>query len=1169
MKAFLSILTRWVLPILGLLALAALIWFVGPLIAIGAFKPLDPEWLRWTLIALVFLIWIGKRVFQTLKAKRDAAQLLGGIVAAQPDPSGVQSAEELASLAKRMDEALAVLKKAKLGGEERRDIYQLPWYIIIGPPGSGKTTALVNSGLNFPLAERFGAEAIRGVGGTRQCDWWFTDEAVLIDTAGRYTTQDSHEAVDKAAWSGFLDLLKNHRRRRPIDGAFVALSLSDLLLGTEAERAAHVKALRSRLNELYQRLGVRFPVYVMLTKLDLVPGFAEFFDNLDKDGRRQVWGTSFALDDGRSADGAIAAFRSEFAALEQRLDQRLNERLQTEQDQGRRELIYGFPQQMASLRETLCGFLDSLFKPNPYDERVLLRGVYFTSGTQEGSPIDRMLGAMAQSMGLDRQRLARGGSGRAYFIERLFREVAFAERGLVGADPRVERRRRILTLSALAASLLLVLGMSGIWTLSYRANTARLDEVAGRVPNLKQQIEGISPAQRDALQIVPVLDAVKAMAGATPPWAEGWGLGQEAGLNAQVRRVYERLLETALLPRLARRMEEQLQSGGTTDFLYEGLKAYLMLGSTEHFDAGFVKAWIALDWDQVLPRDLPEQERQALQRHLDALFARKPTAPRLNQELVRDVRRRLEQMPLAQRVYDRVKRGPLPEGLAEFRLSDAAGRDAPLVFMRKSGKPLNEGISGFYTYKGYQQVFLTASLSQAGTLAEEQWVLDQPVGGVEATAELAGQVRALYFQDYQRQWLALMNDLDFVPMTSAAQAADALRILSGPTSPLKKLLEAVAKETDLNRQERLASQAAEKKTDSGLAELKAKLGSLVGQAGAATGVKPQGDPVSTAFADMNALVEKEGDGPAPIDGVLQTLNALYVQMSALSGSSGEALIGEAKNQAAAAAGQVALEAERQPEFVQKLMKSVASSSSSLMMGGVRSQLNGVWTSEVVSFYRQSLAGRYPLEPDSAREATLEDFGQFFGVGGVLDGFFRKYLASYVDTSTTPWRWQPGAAEKLGIAGGVLADFQRGAAIRDAFFRAGGMQPGVRFELKPVSMDAGLTQFQLDLDGQKTSYDHGPIRPTAMQWPSPNGVGQIRLSIAPASQAGRSGLTFDGPWAWFRLLKQSSLSEAGAPDRFNLVFRVDEASIRYELRASSAFNPFGKDVMAGFRLPERL
>src|SRR5678809_1739494 len=77
--------------------------------------------------------------------------------------------------------------KAKLNG---RYLYELPWYLIIGAPGSGKTTALRHSGLKFPLADVAGEDAIRGVGGTRNCDWWFTDQAVLIDTAGRFTTQD-------------------------------------------------------------------------------------------------------------------------------------------------------------------------------------------------------------------------------------------------------------------------------------------------------------------------------------------------------------------------------------------------------------------------------------------------------------------------------------------------------------------------------------------------------------------------------------------------------------------------------------------------------------------------------------------------------------------------------------------------------------------------------------------------------------------------------------------------------------------------------------------------------------------------------------------------------------------------------------------------------------------
>ncbi|AZE49408.1 IcmF-related protein [Pseudomonas chlororaphis] len=365
MKAFINFLVRWVVPLLGLLALSLVIWFLGPLIIVAAYEPLAPAAVRWALIGLLFLAWIGVRVLRIVQARRNAAKVMQGLAAVAPDAASVATAEELAALKQRMDEALLLLKRSKLGGNERRNLYELPWYVIIGPPGSGKTTALVNSGLHFPLAEQMGSGAIRGVGGTRNCDWWFTDEAVLLDTAGRYTTQDSHAAVDKAAWLGFLDLLKNQRKRRPIDGVFVAISLSDLLLGSEAERSAHARAIRTRVQELYGQLGVRFPIYVMLTKFDLVPGFMEFFDALSKEERAQVWGVTFPLDDGKSAQGPLARFDEEFTALEARLTERLVERLQQERDPNRRDLIYAFIQQFAALRHNLSSFLEGYSSPIP------------------------------------------------------------------------------------------------------------------------------------------------------------------------------------------------------------------------------------------------------------------------------------------------------------------------------------------------------------------------------------------------------------------------------------------------------------------------------------------------------------------------------------------------------------------------------------------------------------------------------------------------------------------------------------------------------------------------------------------------------------------------------------------------------------------------------------
>ena len=288
---------KWVIQLIGIIALSLVLWFFGPLIAIGGNVPLETEVSRLIAILIIVVLWGANNLFTQVKASRANAQMVNELVdskIAAPLQVNHESAEEIGMLGQNFDAALQTLKQMKSKSSHGKQyLYELPWYIIIGPPGSGKTTALINSGLEFPLADRFGKSAIRGVGGTRNCDWWFTDQAVLLDTAGRYTTQDSHEAVDKAAWLGFLELLKKHRPRRPVNGVLVAISLSDLLRQTEEERTLHALAMRQRIQELNEQLGIRIPIYMLFTKTDLIAGFTDFFADFGQEERAQVWGVTF------------------------------------------------------------------------------------------------------------------------------------------------------------------------------------------------------------------------------------------------------------------------------------------------------------------------------------------------------------------------------------------------------------------------------------------------------------------------------------------------------------------------------------------------------------------------------------------------------------------------------------------------------------------------------------------------------------------------------------------------------------------------------------------------------------------------------------------------------------------------------------------------------------
>jgi type VI secretion system protein ImpL len=535
------------LAILGLLAASLIVWFVGPLIAIDRYRPLESETVRWILIGVMVFVWVAKKIWGFVKGRLRNARLMDGLAKSAPPPPQAPTAgqAEVAALDQRFQDAIAVLKQVRLAAAGKRPdlgdllalsgrqyLYQLPWYLFIGAPGSGKTTALINSGLSFPLAEKFGTASIRGVGGTRNCDWWFTDEAVLLDTAGRYTTQESDREADAGAWQGFLQLLKKSRPRRPINGVMLTLSVADLLQQSPTEREAHASAVRTRLQELHEQFQTRFPIYLLVTKADLLAGFNEFFATLGKEERAQVWGMTFAhRDDAKQAPTAplAAEFATEFDALQTRLIDRVLERMHAERDPAQRALIHAFPQQFGNLKLLLGEFLERVFAASKFEQAPLLRGVYFTSGTQEGNPIDRVMGALARSLGLERRLVPpAAASGRSYFITTLLRQVIFAEQGLAGTNLRWERRRTLLQWGAYALAALLLVGAAGAWFVSYTRNRAYVAEVEARLPVIKQQVEALPSAagSTDVVGLLPLLNSVRDLA-ALPDRA---GRGLHAGL---------------------------------------------------------------------------------------------------------------------------------------------------------------------------------------------------------------------------------------------------------------------------------------------------------------------------------------------------------------------------------------------------------------------------------------------------------------------------------------------------------------------------------------------------------------------------------------------------------------------------------------------------------------
>lgn len=1197
----------------GLAASAVLIWLAGPLIAFGTSRPLETVGARVAIIVVLFLFWGAAVAWRNWRAARLNARLLAQLrgEAASSPVAGEPVQPDLDELRSRFGDAAALLKKVRFGSAQqpRRGLarwferfsqhylYQLPWYVFIGAPGSGKTTALVNSGLNFPLAEQFGRAAIRGVGGTRHCDWWFTNEAVLIDTAGRYTTHESNRALDESEWNGFVELLKKYRTRQPLNGAMLTISVADLVGASDNERTLHAMVLRKRLQELRAQLGIEFPVYLIVTKADLLAGFTEYFSAFGRAEREQVWGFTFGLREQAANFDLRAAFDREFALLHRRLNDALPELLTEQIDPRQRELTYLLPQQFAGLQDILGQFVAEVFSESKFEPMPMLRGVYWTSGTQEGTAFDRVMGGIKRFLKIEGTPPAAqtAAGGRSFFLKSLLQEQIFNEAALAGSDLSWHRRRQVRIVAGYIGLAVLFVAVGVAWLRSFGNNGRYLEALAGRVPVVATQLQHAKLGDgSDITQLLPVLDALQEWPAAEgvdprhPPLSYRWGLFQGDRMLAASGAVYHRALEEALLPLAVRRLETALRNAPASDgaYTYALLKAYLMLFDSAHYDPAFVQAVLELEFERGLPADFPSSERTALRSHLAALFGGHivTSSVPMDERLVADRRDELRRVPLAQRLYGQLER-TLRASTASygFSFADAAGPDASLVFKRQSGKGLDESLPGLYTPRGYWNVFdkrLDDAVDAFGR--DEVWVLNlghTEVATPEEAAAWARGVRQLYLSDYIKTWDDYLGDLRLREGASLTQSIQEARILSAPDSPLTRLFGAVARETTLGREPAQGDRSAPSTQDkvdearSSLAQIFDK-GSSADTGATASAARPE-LVVDRHFAGLHAFEMSGGDGAHGADrdsgktgssadsfaAVTKMIDELYDYLTATD----DALRSGAVPPPSDVPDRVRAKAGRLPTPFREILYDLSNAANGGIARALQHNVTQSAAANIGDFCRQAIEGRYPFAHGSSRDVTPADFAQLFAPGGTMDSFFQKNLQPLVDTAARPWRFNSGAQGNPAVAAPVLSSFEKAAVIRDVYFPGGARTPETTVEIKPLDVDPSISEMVLDVDGQIVRYAHGPQVPTTVHWPGTRGSNQVHMQIVEQSGA-TGGIATEGAWALHRLFDRASISGGRAPEQMLAHFVIDGKPLTLEVTASSVRNPFRLPQLESFSCP---
>lgn len=564
-------------------------------------------------LTAALVLWFGGRslgVSEDVRFLGALAAGLGGVAFSRrrPDPPAQARPQAATPRSVETDQdavhamrsrlAQAMRESRKVTGQKSR--YALPWYLVLGPEGTGKTTLLDDCGLRRMTPPAAGAP-------TRPGAVAVTESAVFIDTSGAFVAAADLPRGVAAGWQAVLGELASLRPVLPVNGIILALSVDDLYLADSVARQTLAEGMRARLLEVQARHDFALPVYVLLTKLDIVPGFVEFFARMDADERDQPWGFVLPLpaaDESPSTalDGVVPAFDNLVAGLAGR---RLA-LLQQEPVRARAARIEGFPAKVAVLRSPLVTLLATVFAPVDGTPSPLPRGVFLTSSRQDGLTVDPLMPEMSARFAVGRPLLtastagAEGMESQPWFIARPMRETILAEAGLGGRRRDPYGRRVLLRRLSTAACVVLCLGTAALMVPRYGTSLAEHRRILAEID---RRLLSADPQMGEQLRVLEFL--VEIGHGLPPSLGPSGVLADldHAGLLAAERAALEAdLIDRAVMPRLVDDLRQRLANPDlTVGELAADLALVRMLNDDEQPVASMVSIWLEEAAERTFP----------------------------------------------------------------------------------------------------------------------------------------------------------------------------------------------------------------------------------------------------------------------------------------------------------------------------------------------------------------------------------------------------------------------------------------------------------------------------------------------------------------------------------------------------------------------------------------
>lgn len=1104
------------------------------------------------LIALILLLWplgIWFNHYRKQRAAKAAAQTDETEPATIEQPATNRPSREYDNLTSGAAEVTNFLRQNRPWGEQGGDaIYGLPWFLIAGPPGSGKTSLLLSAGLSFNALESQRRADQNLLRATRDCDWRVTDDAVMLDTSGRY----QNEGGDRDEWLGLIEALKKFRKRRSLDGMVIVVNAASLLaMQSTAEIEQHAQILRARLNEVMTGAGMQFPVYLVFTHADLIGGFGDFFRALGPDERAQVWGATIPL---AQSEKAHALFDSEFDYLLDSLFRRRLLRLSGSGSPKEQLGVFDFPLHFNAARQKLGDFILALFRPNPFSKLPLLRGIYFTCSPALQSKSDgREEDGPARDVRI---------TNKGFFTEDLFKKVLLRDKNIAAAmqvtETRPSRTRRLAIAAAALCALCSLFAVGMI--ISFFNNRSLIEDGQRAGADVLRHFRAVntslssSPAPSNLTAIeAEDFGKLQEMLMRLDDYDDSWsqslfyrfGLYSGRQLKPRLREIYfdfvsQRLLNPAL-DRLAGQLREKsatLPAGAKQEEIdaaeqayYDQLKAYKMVELQERIEEVFLRQELSAYWIELSPtgekRHLAYYAEQARLYEDDDESVPRPQA---DNTLVTQARDKLKGYAAAKQVYNEIITDIGKQGQPYYLrdvvqgqqgsqwMEDVSSPSVPYVFTKQA---YYKHVKGDGWVSAYQEV---------RSKSQNDWVLDRTFDYQRVEPE---SLRKRYESDYITAWQKFIDSLRVKEFKKKSDAVEALDSFSQPNSPFETIVREVGIQTKLS----------EPPSSGGMiAWLKSWL----------TPKSRADTAVEKSFATLNSF--KPDEYFRRLKEVRDRLrDAPGEEWSQVASLANDERFKKARDEARELLKQ--LKATPGSAAVATLLGRPLDNIDSALGLGVKTDLELAWRNLRQTAKR--FESSYPFSPSSNSSVFPSELESFLNpVNGNLTVFFNQYLKGSFDNSSGHLRpLSPGDFSDQFVA--YLINMFR---VRDALFPPGSQRAGFQYSINlqaPQGQDVELV-----IDGRSHK---APATVTA-DWPSSSGVNTgIKVNIIQAGgQAGGSQTIaqHDGPWGCFKMVAAGQAA-GGSLYRFNW-----PGGVRATLQAPVNNNPFQIDF-SQMRAPDRV